>query len=111
MFNNTSTVRKNIIPFSVTYSPSLPNIKEIIDKQWYILNNSYTFRDLLKTSSVIAFHKNSSFRQIIGTDTIRVNQKISKVKQNPTKGEYTLCNTLRCLSCKQIIQNTTFRST
>ena len=28
--NKTNAVRKNVIPFSVTYSPSLPNIREII---------------------------------------------------------------------------------
>ena len=31
MLNRTDAARKNVIPFSVTYSPTLPNIKEIIN--------------------------------------------------------------------------------
>ena len=30
LLNKTNAVRKNVIPFSVTYSPTLPNIREII---------------------------------------------------------------------------------
>ena len=30
--NKTNAVQKNVIPFSVTYSSTLPNIREIINK-------------------------------------------------------------------------------
>ena len=52
-----------------------------------------------------------SLRQIIGTNTIRDNQKLLKVKQNVTKGEWIPCNTLSCLSCQQIILTATFAGT
>ena len=32
LLNKTNAVRKNVIPFSVTCSPDLPNIREIISK-------------------------------------------------------------------------------
>ena len=31
MLNKTDAARKSVIPFSVTYSPTLPNIREIIN--------------------------------------------------------------------------------
>ena len=34
--NKTNAVWKNIIPFLITYSPTLPNITEIINRHWYI---------------------------------------------------------------------------
>ena len=105
LLNKTNAVRKNVIPFLVTYSPTLPNIREIINKHWHILNINNTFGNVFKPTSVIAFRKNTSLRQIIG-----YNQKLLKVKQNVTKGECIPCNTSRCLSCQQIIATTTFES-
>ena len=56
LLNKCNAVQKNIIPFSVTYSPTLPNIREIITKYWHILNisnmvgalTSFHFNDFLK---------------------------------------------------------------
>ena len=50
-------------------------------------------------------------RQLIGTYTIRHNNKILKVKQNATTGECIPYNTSPCLSCQQIRATTTFEST
>ena len=96
LLNKTNAVRKNVIPFSVTYSPTLPNIREIINKHWHILNINNTFRNVFKATPAIAFRKNTSLRQIIGTNAIRHHQKLMKVKQNVTKGECIPCNTSRC---------------
>ena len=85
--NKTNAVWKNVIPFSVTYSPTLPNIREIINNHWHILNINNTFGNVFKATPVIAFHRNTSLRQIIGTDTISHNKKLLKVKQNVTKRE------------------------
>ena len=87
LLNNTNAVRKNVIPFPVTYSPTLPNIREIINKRWHILNINNTFGNVFKATLVLDFRKNPSLRQIIGTNTIRHKQKLLKVKQNATKGE------------------------
>ena len=93
LLNKTNAVRKNVIPFSVTYSPTLPNTREIINKHCYILNIDNTFGNVFKATPVIAFRKNISLRQIIGTNTISHNQKLLKVKQNVTKGKCITCNT------------------
>ena len=74
MLNKTNVVRKNVITLSVTYSPTLPNIREIINNHWHILNINNTFGNVLKVTPVIAFRKNTSLRQIIGASTISHNQ-------------------------------------
>ena len=57
LLNKTNTAWKNIIPFSVIYSPTLPNIREIINKHWHILNINNTFRNVFKATPAIDFHK------------------------------------------------------
>ena len=104
---NVMLLQKNVIPFSATYSPTLPNIRENVNKHWHILNINNTFGNV----PVIALCKYTSLRQIIGTITIRHNQKLLKVEQNVTKGHYIPCITLQCLSCQQIIATTAFKST
>ena len=92
LLNKIDTVRENVFPFLVTYSPTLPNIREIINKHWHILNINNTFGNVFKAIPVIAFLKNASLRQIIDTNTIRDNQKLLKFKKNATKGEFIPCN-------------------
>ena len=57
LLNKTDAVRKNLIPFSVTYSPTLSNIGAIFDKHWHVLNIKNTFGNVFKATPVIAFHK------------------------------------------------------
>ena len=76
LLNKTDAVPRNAIPFSVTYSATLPNIRKIINKHWHILSINKTFGNVFKAPPVIAFRKNTSLRQIIGTNTIRGNQKL-----------------------------------
>ena len=76
-----------VIPFLVTYSPILQNSRKFINKHWYILDISNKFGNVFKATSITAFRKNTSLRQIIGSNTISHNQKRLKVKQNMTKEE------------------------
>ena len=63
LLNKLNAVPKIVIPFSVIYSKTLPNVREIINKGWHILNISNTFGNVLRTTKVIAFRKNTSLRQ------------------------------------------------
>ena len=81
LLNKTNAAWKNVIPFSVRYSLILPNIRKIINKNWHILNINNTFGKVFKATPVNVFHKNTSLRQIIGTDTISHNPKLLKVNQ------------------------------
>ena len=95
LLNKTNAVWKNVIRFSVTYHPTLPNIREIINKHWHVLDINNTFGNVFKATPVLAFRKNTSLRQIIGTNTINHNQKL--LKQSVAKGECIPCNVSRCL--------------
>ena len=89
--------RKDTIPFSLTYNPVLPNIIEIINKQWHILSIDSTFKEIFNNlQPMIAFRKNTSLKQLIGTNAIRNNQKFS---QTTTTGQCTPCYTSRPLFC------------
>ena len=89
----------------------LPNIKEIINRHWHILNIDSSFREIFNSSQLmIAFLKNTSLKQLIGTNTIRNNQKIFTPTQTTTAGPCTPCYTSRSL-CQQILKITTFTST
>ena len=49
--NKTNAVQKNMMPFLVTYSSTLPIIRETINKYWHILNINNTFRNLFKSNT------------------------------------------------------------
>ena len=104
--------RKDSIPFSVTYNSVLPNIKEIINKHWDILNIDSSFKEIFNSLQLmIAFRKNTSLKQLIGTNTIRNNQKFLTPTQTTTAGQCTPCYTSRSLCCQQVLKTTTFTST
>ena len=90
----------------------LPNIKETINKHWHILNIDSSFKEIFNSSQLlIAFRKNTSLKQLIGTNTIKNNQKFVTPTQTTTAGQCTLCYTSRSLYCQQVLKTTTFRST
>ena len=94
LLKNCKPKRKDSIPFSVTYNSVLPNIKEIINKHWHILNIDSSFKEIFNSSQLmIAFRKNTSLKQLIGTNTIRNNQKFVTHTQTTTAGQCTPCYT------------------
>ena len=108
--NKTNAVRKNVISFSVTCSPDLPNIREIISKHQHILisirHSEIYVRTPVVRTPVVAFCKNALLRQRFGTNTKTLHyttlhyQKRLNDKQNSTKGE--------CISCKTSINDLHF---
>ena len=85
---------KDTIPFSLTYNPVLPNIKEIINKHWHILSIDSRFKEILNNlQPMIAFCKNASLKQIIGTNTIKNNQEFLTLLQTNTAVQSTPCYT------------------
>ena len=95
LLNNTNRIRKDVIPFLVTYGPTLSNIKWIISKHWHISNIKKSLGNVFKAIPYITFHKNTVLRHIADVNTIRDNQKLLQVQQDRTKREYTQCNLSR----------------
>ena len=69
----------------LTYNPVLPNIKDITNKHWHIFSIDSSFKEIFNNlQPMIAFRKNTSLKQLIGTNTIRNNQHFSNLrKQQP----------------------------
>ena len=102
---------KDSIPFSVTCNSVQPNIKERINKHWHVLNIYRNFKEIFNISRLmIAFRKNKSLKQLIGTNTIRNNQKFLTATQATTAGQCTPCYTSRSFYCQQVLKTTTFTS-
>ena len=103
---------KDSIPFSVTYNSVLPNIKQIINKHWHILNLASSFKEIFNSSQfMIGFRKNRSLKELIGTNTIRSNQNFLTPTQTTTTGQCTPCYISRSLCCQEVLKTTTFTST
>ena len=86
--------RTGKIPFSLTYNPVLPNIKEIINEHWHILTIDSNFKEIFNNlQPMIVFRKSTSLKQLIGTNTIRNNQKFFTPTQTTTAGQCTPCYT------------------
>ena len=78
---------KDSIPFWVTYNPVLPNIIDIINKHWHILSIYSSLKEILNNlQPMIDFHKNTSLKQLIVTNTIRNDQKFLTPIQRATAG-------------------------
>ena len=102
---------KKYIPLSVTYSRLLPDLKDIITKHWHILQKNQSCKETFSTLPIIAFTKDPSLKQIVGTNTIHNNnEKLIKTKINRHTGKCVPCNSTRCLCCQQLISTTTFKS-
>ena len=63
LLKNCKSKRKDSIPFSVTSNSVLPNIKEITNKHWHILNIDSSFKKIFNSLQLmIAFGKNTSLK-------------------------------------------------
>ena len=78
---------KQCIPLSVTYHQALPNLKDILTKHWHILQANQSCKKGFNTLPIIAFSKDSSLKQIIGTNTIHNNKKPTKTWKNHHTGK------------------------
>ena len=90
----------------------LPNIKEIINKHWHILSIDSTFKEIFNNlQPMIAFRKNTSLKQPIGTNTKRNNQKFLTPTKTTATGQCNPCYTSRSLCCQQVLKTAAFTST
>ena len=67
-----------------------------------MLKKNQSYRKTFSTLHTVAFRKDTSLKQIIGTNTIH--NKLIKTKNNHHTGKCVLCNSKRCLCCQQLIK-------
>ena len=58
-------VRKNILPFATKFNPAAPNIKSIIMKNWYLIQNQPELNATFPEPPTIAYKKEQSLEDLL----------------------------------------------
>ena len=66
LFTNKEKSNKNRIPLSLTCNRTLPNISNIVNRNWNILQINTEFHGVFQSKSIIAFKRNKNLYEIIG---------------------------------------------
>ena len=93
-----------------TYGRALPNLKDVLTNHRHILPANQSCKKTFGTLPIIGFRKGTSRKQIIGTNIIHNNEKLTKIKNTHHTGKCALCNLTRCLCCQELISTTTFET-
>ena len=98
------------IPLSLKCNATLPKIKEVVLKQWVLLDINRNLYEIFQNPPILAFCRNNILRDIIGTKLIE-NGNVKREFTNKIQGKCTpwLANN-RTLCYKQAVRVTTFRS-
>ena len=94
-----------IVPFVLTYHPDLPKVRDIVDKNWSIIESSDELKDIYQSKPVMAFRRPKSLRDFL----VRARLKPNSGDDNQT-GECRPCGRKRCQCCKMITSAGTVKS-
>ena len=102
---------KGKVPLTLvtTFNKALPNLKNIIDKNWNLLGINNNISRKFETKPLIAYRRNPNLQQLIGGHRVE-NGKVLK-RKTLSKGSCTPCRSKegnKC--CKQMKTTTTFRN-
>ena len=98
------------IPFITTYNKTLPNVKQIINKHWRLLQINANLRTAFEQESLIAYRRNKNLGDLIGSKKI-LDGKV--VRKNNSKKQLCCrsCHTRRDnICCQQVLKTKTFTS-
>ena len=94
------------IPFITTYNKTLPNVKQIINKHWYLLQINSNLRTAFEQERLIAYRRNKNLGDLIGSKKI-LDGKVVR-KNNNKKQLY--CSPCLTICCQQVLKTNTFTS-
>ena len=94
-----------ILPFVLTYHPDLPKVRDIVDKNWSIIESSDELKDIYQSKPVMAFRRPKSLRDFL----VRARLKPNSNDDNQN-GECRPCGRKRCQCCKMITSAGTVKS-
>ena len=104
-------ISRSLLPLTVTYNRTLPDLKTMIDKNWHILQIEPKLKEIFAEPPILAFKGNKNLRDIIGVNKVFDNKKILKGKKF-NKGKCQRCFTRSInLCCKQLKTCSNFQST
>ena len=89
----------------LTYHPDLPKVRDIVDKNWSIIESSDELKDIYQSKPVMAFRRPKSLRDFL----VRARLKPNSDDDNQT-GECRPCGRKRCQCCKMITTAGTVKS-
>ena len=56
---------KNILPFVTTYNPSVPKLKEILMKNWFLITNNPNLARIFPDAPIVAYRKDKSLKDLL----------------------------------------------
>ena len=96
---------QSLLPFVLTYHPDLPKIRDIVDKNWSIVESSNVLKDIYQSKPVMAFKRPKSLRDFLVQARPKPNADVDN--QN---GECRPFGRQRCQCCKMITPAGTVKS-
>ena len=56
---------KRILPFVTQYQPSVPNLKQILTREWHLIESQPLLNDIFKERPIVSYKKGSSLKDIL----------------------------------------------
>ena len=100
----TTKSNNKLVPYVITYNPSLPNIGEIINKYWGLLalSQNPSVKYVFQHKPVMAFKRPRNLGDILTHSKMNFSQN--------SAGPVSSCKRRRCTHCKSINESTEFKS-
>ena len=57
--------KKRILPFITQYHPAVPNLKEILTRKWYLIQQQPLLNQIFKEPPIISYRKGRSLKDIL----------------------------------------------
>ena len=73
-----------ILPFVLTYHPDLPKVRDIVDKNWSIIESSNELKDIYQSKPVMAFRCPKSLRDFLVRAGLKPNSDDDNFVNYPT---------------------------
>ena len=95
----------------ITYNRHLPNISNIITKNWSILQISPTLQEVFDKKPKVTYKRNKNLDKLIRGHTLQ-GEKVFKTHLQLINGESKSCNATNKLSfcCAQVVNTKSFKS-
>ena len=98
------------ISFITTYNKTLPNLKQIINIHWHLLQINSNLRTAFEQEPLIAYRRNKNLGDLIGSKKI-LNGKVVRENNSNMRLYYRPCLTRRDNICwQQVLKTNTFTS-
>ena len=89
----------------LTYHPDLPKIRDIVEKNWSVIESSDELMDIYESKPVMAFRLPKSLPDFLVIARLKPNSD-----DDNQNGEYRPCGSQRCQCCKMIIPACTVKT-